>query len=70
MQGIQATNRLEEAEPLIRRALAIDKASYGSEHLNTQLVRISWRRLLKALGQTTADMDTLQAKTPPSSHTR
>ena len=29
---LQATNRLGEAEPLIRRALAIDEASYGPDH--------------------------------------
>ena len=28
----QATNRLSEAEPLMRRALAIDEKSYGPEH--------------------------------------
>jgi hypothetical protein len=26
------TNRLTEAEPLMRRALAIDEASYGPDH--------------------------------------
>ena len=31
---LQATNRLEEAEPLMRRALAIDEKSYGPEHPN------------------------------------
>ena len=31
-QLLQATNRLGEAEPLMRRALAIDEASYGDEH--------------------------------------
>jgi hypothetical protein len=31
-QLLQATNRLAEAEPLMRRALAIDEASYGAEH--------------------------------------
>jgi hypothetical protein len=31
---LQATNRLGDAEPLMRRALAIDEASYGSEHPN------------------------------------
>ena len=31
-QLLQATNRLEEAEPLMRRALAIDEKSYGPEH--------------------------------------
>ena len=29
---LQATNRLAEAEPLFRRALAIDEASYGPDH--------------------------------------
>src|SRR5262245_5570176 len=28
----QATNRLAEAEPLVRRALAIDEESYGPDH--------------------------------------
>jgi hypothetical protein len=31
---LQATNRLGEAEPLMRRALAIDEASFGPEHPN------------------------------------
>ncbi|MEK6261429.1 MAG: tetratricopeptide repeat protein, partial [Planctomycetota bacterium] len=30
----KATNRLAEAEPLMRRALAIDEQSYGAEHPN------------------------------------
>jgi hypothetical protein len=29
---LQDTNRLAEAEPLMRRALAIDEASYGPDH--------------------------------------
>ena len=29
---LQATNRLSEAEPLMRRALAIDEQSFGPEH--------------------------------------
>ncbi len=29
---LQATNRPAEAEPLMRRALAIDEQSYGAEH--------------------------------------
>jgi hypothetical protein len=29
---LTATNRLDEAEPLMRRALAIDEKSYGPEH--------------------------------------
>ncbi len=31
-QLLQATNRLAEAEPLMRRALAIDEASFGPDH--------------------------------------
>jgi tetratricopeptide (TPR) repeat protein len=31
-QLLQATNRFAEAEPLMRRALAIDKASFGPQH--------------------------------------
>jgi len=33
-QLLKATNRLGEAEPLMRRALAIDEASFGKEHPN------------------------------------
>lgn len=29
---LQATNRLSEAEPLMRRALAIDEDSFGAQH--------------------------------------
>ncbi len=29
---LEATNRLSEAEPLMRRALAIDEGSYGPDH--------------------------------------
>jgi tetratricopeptide (TPR) repeat protein len=31
---LKATNRLDEAEPLMRRALAIDEQSFGSDHPN------------------------------------
>jgi hypothetical protein len=31
-QLLQDTNRLSEAEPLMRRALAIDEKSYGPDH--------------------------------------
>ena len=30
----KATNRLSEAEPLMRRALAIDEKSFGPDHPN------------------------------------
>jgi tetratricopeptide (TPR) repeat protein len=36
-QLLQATNRLAEAEPLMRRALAIDEQSYGTEHPNVAI---------------------------------
>ena len=34
---LQATNRLAEAEPLMRRALAIDEKSFGPEHPNVAM---------------------------------
>ncbi len=34
---LQATNRLAEAEPLMRRALAIDEKSFGPEHPNVAI---------------------------------
>jgi tetratricopeptide (TPR) repeat protein len=34
---LQAMNRLAEAEPLMRRALAIDEASYGKDHPNVAI---------------------------------
>jgi hypothetical protein len=34
---LHSTNRLAEAKPLMRRALAIDQASYGSVHLNVAI---------------------------------
>ncbi len=33
-QLLQATNRLTEAEALMRRALAIDEAGFGKDHPN------------------------------------
>ena len=33
-QLLKATNRLSDAEPLMRRALTIDEASFGPEHPN------------------------------------
>ena len=36
-QLLQATNRLAEAEPLMRRALAIDEKSFGPEHPNVAI---------------------------------
>lgn len=37
-QLLKATNRLEEAEPLMRRVLAIFEASLGTDHPNTRTV--------------------------------
>ena len=43
---LQATNRLSEAEPLMRRALEICEASLGAEHPNTVIVRKNLESLL------------------------
>ena len=45
---LQATNRLGEAEPLYRRALAIDEASFGSEHPNVAIRLNNLAQLLRA----------------------
>jgi hypothetical protein len=34
---LQDTNRLQEAESLMRRALAIDEASFGADHPNVAI---------------------------------
>jgi CHAT domain-containing protein/tetratricopeptide (TPR) repeat protein len=46
-QLLQATNRLSEAEPLIRRALAIDEKSFGPEHPNVAAILNNLAGLLK-----------------------
>jgi tetratricopeptide (TPR) repeat protein len=45
---LQATNHLAEAEPLMRRALAIYEASYGNDHPNVATCLNSLSLLLKA----------------------
>ena len=45
---LQATNRLAEAEPLLRRALAIDEQSYGAEHPNVAIRLNNLALLLQA----------------------
>ena len=45
---MQATNRLGEAEPLMRRALAIDEASYGPDHPNVAIDLNNLASLLQA----------------------
>jgi tetratricopeptide (TPR) repeat protein len=47
-QLLQATNRLAEAEPLMRRALAIDEASYGLDHPNVAIRLNNLAQLLRA----------------------
>ena len=45
-QLLQGTNRLAEAEPLMRRALAICETSFGPDHPSTVTVRdnlAGWR---------------------------
>ncbi len=48
-QTLQDTNRLAEAEPLMRRALAIFRASLGEEHPNTLTVGRNYELLLAAM---------------------
>jgi len=46
---LQATNRLSEAEPLMRRALKILETSLGTEHPKTQIVRRNLELLLQEI---------------------
>ena len=45
---LQATNRLSEAEPLYRRALAIDEKSYGPDHPDVAIRLNNLAELLRA----------------------
>ncbi|MFM9103894.1 MAG: tetratricopeptide repeat protein, partial [Cyanobium sp.] len=45
---LQATNRLVEAEPMKRRALAIVEASYGTDHPNVATALNNLAQLLQA----------------------
>ena len=47
-QLLQATNRLAEAEPLIRTALAIDEQSYGKDHPDVAIDLNNLAQLLQA----------------------
>jgi tetratricopeptide (TPR) repeat protein len=47
-QLLKATNRLSEAEPLMRRALGIDEASYGKDHPDVAIDLNNLAQLLKA----------------------
>jgi hypothetical protein len=48
---LQATNRLVEAEPLMRRALSIDEKSYGPEHPDVAIRLNNLALLLKAINR-------------------
>jgi hypothetical protein len=50
-QLLQATNRLAEAEPMMRCALAIFEASLGPDHPNTQGVQRNLDALLARIAQ-------------------
>ena len=47
-QLLKATNRLGEAEPLMRRALEIDEASFGGQHPAVAIRLNNLGQLLKA----------------------
>ena len=46
---LKDTNRLLEAEPLMRRALAIDEASLGPDHPKVAIVLDNLAQLLQAI---------------------
>ncbi len=48
---MKATNRLTEAEPMMRRALKIDEQSFGPDHPKAATVRSNLAQLLKAKGR-------------------
>jgi hypothetical protein len=48
-QLLKATNRLAEAEPLMRRAVEIFDTSLGPDHPNSQIARLNWVILLAAM---------------------
>jgi hypothetical protein len=57
---LQATSRLSEAEPLMRRALAIllrFKRRIGHEHPHEETASGNYRVLLKEMGKTDAEID-------------
>ncbi|TFH54038.1 MAG: tetratricopeptide repeat protein [Methanothrix sp.] len=53
---LQATNRLEEAEPLMRRAFLIFKQSLGMQHPNTQTILNNYKILLQTMGRSGKDI--------------
>jgi tetratricopeptide (TPR) repeat protein len=59
---LQDTNRLAEAEPLMRRALAIAEASYGSDHHNVATALNNLAQLLQATNRL-AEAEALMRRT-------
>jgi hypothetical protein len=47
---LQATNRVAEAEPLMRRAFVVCLASLGLDHLNTQTAMKNYTTILQDQG--------------------
>ncbi len=54
---LREINRLGDAEPLLRRALAICCAAHGSQHPNTQTVAASYQRLLATMDWSAARIE-------------
>ena len=69
-QLLQATNRLAEAEPLMRRVLVIFfdfTRRTGHEHPNLRTAFDNYRSLLRAMGKSDAEIEAeLKALQPPS----
>lgn len=59
------TERLHEAEPLIRRALKIFKNSYGISHSSTNTVFQNYSELLKKMGKTDSEIQTILSNLKP-----
>ncbi|MGA2028047.1 MAG: tetratricopeptide repeat protein, partial [Syntrophobacteraceae bacterium] len=56
-QLLSDTNRLAEAEPMMRRALKIDEQSFGPGHPKAAAVRNNLAQLLKAKGRPADNFD-------------
>ncbi len=59
------TGRIEEAEPLLRRALQIRESNYGPEHPLTAEIVSNLKALLEIRGH--GDKGGTEKETPPSS---
>lgn len=56
-QLLQETNRLNEAEPLMRRSLGIFEENVGSDHPNSIIVRENLELLLDEMNGEDAESD-------------